>query len=201
MWTELYLAYEGPSDTRDTKIAALRHKFNAFKALEGKKVNDSDSDVEEDKRTNNEFMADLNAEYHERALLVNPNYSSSFLAKCKASAGIKGLSEYKALESNIRHIQVKDIVKEVKDYLKTYSLAGMVISWSAVSISCPDKFACKLDSLIQFTCLKDPTMSGTLPLIPPPLGTGTSSPSSPNANRVDTMPNTNTTNTTTTNVA
>ncbi|GKA16341.1 retrovirus-related pol polyprotein from transposon TNT 1-94 [Tanacetum coccineum] len=32
---------------------------------------DSDSDVEEDQRTNNEFMADLKAEYHERALLAN----------------------------------------------------------------------------------------------------------------------------------
>ncbi|GJY49772.1 hypothetical protein Tco_0439728 [Tanacetum coccineum] len=40
MWTELCLAYKGPSDTRDTKIAALRLKFNAFKALEGEKVND-----------------------------------------------------------------------------------------------------------------------------------------------------------------
>ncbi|GJX37352.1 retrovirus-related pol polyprotein from transposon TNT 1-94 [Tanacetum coccineum] len=132
----------GPSDTKDTKIAALRLKFNAFKPLEGEKVNgtftrlkcllndlenngviipqaevnatlatlygkynyeeglidqiyesetqrftiqassskvlisnhqfqDSDSDVEEDQRTSNEFMADLNAEYHERALLAN----------------------------------------------------------------------------------------------------------------------------------
>nr|GEV47114.1 hypothetical protein [Tanacetum cinerariifolium] len=32
---------------------------------------DSDSDVEEDQRTSNEFMADINAEYHERALLAN----------------------------------------------------------------------------------------------------------------------------------
>nr|GEV63943.1 ubiquitin hydrolase [Tanacetum cinerariifolium] len=31
----------------------------------------SDSDVEEDNRSNNEFMADLNAEYHERAQLPN----------------------------------------------------------------------------------------------------------------------------------
>ncbi|GKB89556.1 hypothetical protein Tco_0961828, partial [Tanacetum coccineum] len=31
----------------------------------------SDSDVEEYQRTSNEFMADLNAEYHERALLAN----------------------------------------------------------------------------------------------------------------------------------
>ncbi|GJW96446.1 hypothetical protein Tco_0178254 [Tanacetum coccineum] len=39
MWNDLILAHEGPSDTRDTKIAALRFKFNAFKALEGEKVN------------------------------------------------------------------------------------------------------------------------------------------------------------------
>ncbi|GKE19770.1 retrovirus-related pol polyprotein from transposon TNT 1-94 [Tanacetum coccineum] len=39
MWNDLILAHEGPSDTRDTKIAALRLKFNAFKVLEGDKVN------------------------------------------------------------------------------------------------------------------------------------------------------------------
>nr|GEW94237.1 hypothetical protein [Tanacetum cinerariifolium] len=38
---------------------------------------------------------------------------------------MKGLSECKASESNIRRIRVKDIVKKVKDYLKTYSSAGM----------------------------------------------------------------------------
>ncbi|GKE21612.1 hypothetical protein Tco_1433124, partial [Tanacetum coccineum] len=38
MWNDLILAHEGPSDTRDTKIAALRLKFNAFKSLEGEKV-------------------------------------------------------------------------------------------------------------------------------------------------------------------
>ncbi|GJW21313.1 hypothetical protein Tco_0031935 [Tanacetum coccineum] len=69
MWNDPILAREGPCDIRDTKIAALRLKFNAFKSLEGEKYNDSD--VEEDQRTNNEFMANLNAEYHERALLAN----------------------------------------------------------------------------------------------------------------------------------
>ncbi|GJW91069.1 hypothetical protein Tco_0168622 [Tanacetum coccineum] len=39
MWNDLILAHEGPSDTRDTKIAALRLKFNAFKLLEGEKLN------------------------------------------------------------------------------------------------------------------------------------------------------------------
>nr|GEU78346.1 hypothetical protein [Tanacetum cinerariifolium] len=109
IWTELFLAYEGPFGTRDTKIAALRLKFNAFKALKGQKVNgtytrlkfllndlenngviisqseassskvlisnnhsqDNDSDVEEDNRTINKLIADLNAEYHKRALLEN----------------------------------------------------------------------------------------------------------------------------------
>ncbi|GKC87794.1 retrovirus-related pol polyprotein from transposon TNT 1-94 [Tanacetum coccineum] len=168
MCNDLILAHEVPSDTRDTKIVALRLRFNAFKSLEGEKVmgtftrlkfllndlenngvtipqaevnamfvnslprkwlsvnqtqrvnnfikndslatlygkynyeeglidqiyesviqrfsiqasiskalisntpfQESDSYVEEDKRTSNEFMADLNAEYHERALLAN----------------------------------------------------------------------------------------------------------------------------------
>nr|GEV44570.1 hypothetical protein [Tanacetum cinerariifolium] len=146
MWNDLILAHGGPSDTGDTKIAALRLKFNAFKSLEGEKVNETftrlkcflndlenngvtipqvevnvtfvnslpkkwlsmnqtqrtnnsiknDSlatlygkynykeglidhiyesdlykDVEEDQRTNNEFKADLNAEYHKIALLAN----------------------------------------------------------------------------------------------------------------------------------
>ncbi|GJS94422.1 retrovirus-related pol polyprotein from transposon TNT 1-94 [Tanacetum coccineum] len=42
---------------------------------------------------------------------------------------MEGLSECKALESNIKRIRVKVIVKKVKDYLKTYSSAGMDISW------------------------------------------------------------------------
>nr|GEW01286.1 integrase, catalytic region, zinc finger, CCHC-type, peptidase aspartic, catalytic [Tanacetum cinerariifolium] len=46
----------------------------------------------------------------------------------KDSEVMKGLFECKASESNVRRIQVKDIIKEVKDYLKTYSSAGMDIS-------------------------------------------------------------------------
>ncbi|GJT40101.1 hypothetical protein Tco_0939966 [Tanacetum coccineum] len=40
---------------------------------------------------------------------------------------IKGLADGKASVSNLKDIQVKDIVKEVKDYLKTYSPAEMDI--------------------------------------------------------------------------
>ncbi|GKA83451.1 retrovirus-related pol polyprotein from transposon TNT 1-94 [Tanacetum coccineum] len=97
IWTDIILAHEGPSEAKDTKIAALRLKINAFKALEGERVNgtftrlksllndletmlcmantamkkDSDSDIEEDQRSNNEFSANLNAEFHERSLLAN----------------------------------------------------------------------------------------------------------------------------------
>nr|GEV23180.1 putative ribonuclease H-like domain-containing protein [Tanacetum cinerariifolium] len=39
MWNDLILAHEGPSYTRDTKIDALRLKFNAFKSLEGETLN------------------------------------------------------------------------------------------------------------------------------------------------------------------
>nr|GEV47272.1 UBN2 domain-containing protein [Tanacetum cinerariifolium] len=46
----------------------------------------------------------------------------------KHQLAVKGLSKCKAPESNVRRIQVKDIVKEVEDYLKTYSSAGMDIS-------------------------------------------------------------------------
>ncbi|GKA29083.1 hypothetical protein Tco_0715328, partial [Tanacetum coccineum] len=46
----------------------------------------------------------------------------------KHQLAVKGLFECKASESNIRRIQVKDIFKEVEDYLKTYSSAGIDIS-------------------------------------------------------------------------
>nr|GEW83275.1 RNA helicase, ATP-dependent, SK12/DOB1 protein [Tanacetum cinerariifolium] len=45
---------------------------------------------------------------------------------------VKGLSECKASESNVRRIQVKDIVKEVEDHLKTYS-RPMILSAGYIS--------------------------------------------------------------------
>nr|GFB74435.1 hypothetical protein [Tanacetum cinerariifolium] len=38
IWNDLILAHEGPSDIIDTKMAALRLNFNAFKSLDGEKV-------------------------------------------------------------------------------------------------------------------------------------------------------------------
>ncbi|GJW92710.1 hypothetical protein Tco_0170263 [Tanacetum coccineum] len=72
------LPNDGPSETKDTKIAALRLKFNAFITLEEERVNgtftrlqDSDSDIEEDQKSSSEFLAVLNVEFHERALPAN----------------------------------------------------------------------------------------------------------------------------------
>ncbi|GJV86460.1 hypothetical protein Tco_1530398 [Tanacetum coccineum] len=68
MWTELCHAYEGPSDTRDTKIAASRLKFNAFKAIEGEKVNGTYTRLKcllNDLENNGEFIfqAEVNATF------------------------------------------------------------------------------------------------------------------------------------------
>ncbi|GKF18141.1 hypothetical protein Tco_0063059, partial [Tanacetum coccineum] len=42
---------------------------------------------------------------------------------------IKGLADGKASMSNLRDIKVKDIIKEIEDYLKTYSSTEMDIRW------------------------------------------------------------------------
>ncbi|GKG14114.1 hypothetical protein Tco_0351074, partial [Tanacetum coccineum] len=42
---------------------------------------------------------------------------------------MKGLAECIASMSNLKRIQVRDIVKEVEDHLKTYSSAEIDISW------------------------------------------------------------------------
>nr|GEU97917.1 hypothetical protein [Tanacetum cinerariifolium] len=60
---------------------------------------------------------------------------------------VKGLSECKASKSKIRRIQVKDIVKEVENYLKTYLSAGMDISSPLILSVGLQKFACKLDTM------------------------------------------------------
>ncbi|GJT49907.1 hypothetical protein Tco_0976064 [Tanacetum coccineum] len=61
----------------------------------------------------------------------NPNACS---AGGTNKASNKGLAECKASASNIRRIQVRDIIKEVEDYLKTYSSAGMDTNWYANGI-------------------------------------------------------------------
>ncbi|GJT08726.1 hypothetical protein Tco_0843188 [Tanacetum coccineum] len=59
---------------------------------------------------------------------MNRNTDVSF-SKERDLEVMKGLSECETSKSNITRIQFKDIFKEVEDYLKTYSSAGMDISW------------------------------------------------------------------------
>ncbi|GKA51324.1 hypothetical protein Tco_0744520, partial [Tanacetum coccineum] len=132
MWTDLVLAHEGPSKTKDTKIVALRLKFNSFKALEGKKVNgtftrlkcllndlenngvsipqveassskalisnsqfqDNDSNVEEDTRSSSEFLADLNAEFHDRD--IDKTKETCFACGKLVSSEDEGVTKVKA---------------------------------------------------------------------------------------------------------
>nr|GEV88719.1 retrovirus-related Pol polyprotein from transposon TNT 1-94 [Tanacetum cinerariifolium] len=64
-----------------------------------------------------------------QGLVINEPESRIFFMNGNTDIEVmKGLSECKALESNVRRIQVKDIVKEVEDHLKTYSSAGIDIS-------------------------------------------------------------------------
>nr|GEW00544.1 retrovirus-related Pol polyprotein from transposon TNT 1-94 [Tanacetum cinerariifolium] len=71
----------------------------------------------------------------------------------KHQLAVKGLSECKASESNIRHIQVKDIVNKVKDYLKTYSSAGMDISWHIHHYVSPPSRTTTIARHFSFECI------------------------------------------------
>ncbi|GJW31991.1 hypothetical protein Tco_0052023 [Tanacetum coccineum] len=93
MWNDLILAHEGPSDTRDTKIAVLRLKFNAFKALKGeKRANNS---------IKNDSLATLYGIYNYEEGLMDQIYES------KTSRFTIQVSRSKALISNT-HLQDSD---------------------------------------------------------------------------------------------
>ncbi|GJV60222.1 hypothetical protein Tco_1466322 [Tanacetum coccineum] len=219
MWNDLILAHERPSYTRDTKIAALRLKFNAFKSLEGEKVNGNftrikcllndlenngvsipqakvnatfvnslprkwlsmnqtqranksikndclatlygkynyeeglidqiynDSDVEEDQRTSNEFMADLNAEYHERALLENQKifYKRSGRVGSARKPIDKSKETYFASEMAILTKRIDDLTKgksEKGKNEKGKSEKGLIaesFDWDEESVSSKDE--------------------------------------------------------------
>ncbi|GJS67649.1 hypothetical protein Tco_0682213 [Tanacetum coccineum] len=68
-----------------------------------------------------------------------------------------------ALESNIRRIQVKDIIKEVEDHLKTYSSAGIDISCYVEVIR---------DTLMEFSKVSGlkPNMGKSIPLLAKKVG-------------------------------
>ncbi|GKA80378.1 hypothetical protein Tco_0786974 [Tanacetum coccineum] len=164
--SSLSTSHEGPFDIRDSKIIALRLKFNAFKALKGKKYNyeegpidqiyeletnrftiqassskalisnsqmkDSDSDVEEDLRRNSEFFADLNTEYHERALLANQKrfYKRSGRvgsarkpdeeSMSSDDEGLTKIKEFMDIAEDELYVGKADARKHVLDYTHAY---------------------------------------------------------------------------------
>ncbi|GJY27303.1 ribonuclease H-like domain-containing protein [Tanacetum coccineum] len=66
---------------------------------------------------------------------------------------MKGLSECETSKSNIRRILVKDIIKEVEDYLKTYLLAGIDISKGYFDSG--DKRCCENDNFVALLVYVD----------------------------------------------
>nr|GEU53462.1 retrovirus-related Pol polyprotein from transposon TNT 1-94 [Tanacetum cinerariifolium] len=183
MWNDLILAHEGPSDTRDTKIIALRLKFNAFKALEGKNVRirifsrqlnsrdqsslrgidcensyfqDSDSDVEENTRSNSEFLADLNVEFQDRALLAS---QKRFYKRWK----------YKALK-----FEVAILTKKIDAMSKRKSEKGLVaesFDWDDKSQSFKDEGVTRVKAFT--TIIEDETAVGKANVGAKPVGTST----------------------------
>ncbi|GJX19621.1 retrovirus-related pol polyprotein from transposon TNT 1-94 [Tanacetum coccineum] len=195
IWIDLILANERPSETKDTKIAALRLKFNAFKALDGEKVNgtftrlksllndlenngvsitqaevnstfvnslprkwlkstrftlqaskalisnpsiqESDSDVEEDPRSNSEFLADLNAGFHERALLANQRRFYKRSGMVGSPKKPMDRVKYKGLKA-----EIVVLTKKIDAMNKGNSEKGLIaesIDWDKESVSSDDE--------------------------------------------------------------
>ncbi|GJY30124.1 hypothetical protein Tco_0413619 [Tanacetum coccineum] len=101
---------------------------------------DSDSDVEEDQTTINEFMADLNAEYHERALLANQQrfYKRSGRNSGNHQKEYKG--KYKGLKAEMVVLtkRIDDITKEKNDEGSTKIRAFMAIAEDEPSVGKAD---------------------------------------------------------------
>ncbi|GJX65690.1 hypothetical protein Tco_0300033 [Tanacetum coccineum] len=107
-WTDLVHSFEGPSDTKENRIMDLKLEYQTFRAksteslsqtytryktllnelandgvkLSKHEINDfqENSDDEVDERSSEEYLRDLDIEYHERALLENskcfqPNFT------------------------------------------------------------------------------------------------------------------------------
>ncbi|GJV36050.1 hypothetical protein Tco_1408527 [Tanacetum coccineum] len=154
MWNDFILAYEGPSDIRDTKIATLRLKFNAFKALEGEK--DNDSDVEEDLRSSCEFMADLNAEYHERVVLASQKRfykryrrvrsAKKLMDKSNETCFAYGKVKYKGLKA-----EIDILTKKIDAITKGKSEKGLgaeSFDWDEESVSSDDEGVTKVKTFM-----------------------------------------------------
>ncbi|GKA94203.1 hypothetical protein Tco_0816189 [Tanacetum coccineum] len=73
-WTDLVHNFEGPLDTKENRIMDLNLEYQTFRAKYLWKDFQENSDDEVDERTSEEYLRDLDIEYHERALLANSKH-------------------------------------------------------------------------------------------------------------------------------
>ncbi|GJY81465.1 zinc finger, CCHC-type containing protein [Tanacetum coccineum] len=129
-WIEIHaLASKGKSKASDTLLRSLKAKFKWVKTQAGKLGLTPPVELTEVGLTPAERKRKRSSEIIKEGEIVGPIKP----AECKASEGsedqlsakhqlmIKGLAESIASASNLRDIQVRDIIKKVEDYLKTYS--------------------------------------------------------------------------------
>ncbi|GJR31689.1 hypothetical protein Tco_1107921 [Tanacetum coccineum] len=115
MWNDLILAHEGPSDTRDTKIASMRLKFNAFKALKAK-VNATFVNslprkwlsMNQTQRANNSIkndsLATLYGKYNYEEGLIDQIYESKiqrFTIQASSSKAVISNNQFQDIDSDV----------------------------------------------------------------------------------------------------
>ncbi|GJX68514.1 hypothetical protein Tco_0304241 [Tanacetum coccineum] len=89
----------------------------------------TDSEIASEMFTKMIYVIEARNDCNKAREIVEKNLDNGEIVRPIQSPVMKGLFECKSPKSNVRRIQVKGIVKEVEDHLKTYSLAGMDISW------------------------------------------------------------------------
>ncbi|GJW98638.1 hypothetical protein Tco_0180446 [Tanacetum coccineum] len=143
-----------------TKTQRFTIQASSSKALiSNHQFQDSDSDVEEDQRTNNEFMADLNAEYHERALLANQKrfYKRSGRNSGNHQKYYKG--KYKGLKAEMVVLtkRIDDMTKGKSEKGKKEKeksekgLIGESFDWDDESVSSDDEGSTKIRAFMAIT--------------------------------------------------
>ncbi|GJT44016.1 kinase-like domain, phloem protein 2-like protein [Tanacetum coccineum] len=128
----------------DIRIAGMERNLtlpSGVVAIKGKVITEPESEGQQMFKKML-FAIEARDDVDEARKTIKDNIDDGLIpADCKASEGnedplsakhqrlIKGLADGKASTSRLKYIQVKDIVKKVEDYLKTYSPAEMDIRW------------------------------------------------------------------------
>ncbi|GJY24180.1 retrovirus-related pol polyprotein from transposon TNT 1-94 [Tanacetum coccineum] len=113
-WEDLILYHEGPSDVKESRVMDLKLCYNIFKFKED--FQDS-LDDEEDTRSSQEYLNDLEEEYQERALLaMSKRPTKDFEAKYKKVKANPTLLSSIALASKLSMVKNKGLVAEAYEW-------------------------------------------------------------------------------------